>query len=256
MGRWSVSETGLNYLMEYTNGFKRSIRRSQVTKISQGATVTYASSQSPNLTLAEKNYYIQSYTSGTSTIDFTNNGGDDWDVAFKITPDTVQSTANITGYQYSVYFWNNGVSASLSAGFKTTDFTLSTSGNGAGVYDIFQVFVFDDGTFFRIERLIKVDASGNIIASINLFGSTVNSTNGLVIDITANVIQTGVNYPIQWVSFDAFPPITSNPIGNTITINATIPIVTVGVGYQIQLDSVFTNDFTGNNGSAISTIIS
>ena len=83
-----------------------------------------------------------------------------------------------------------------------------------------------------------------------------NSTNGLVIDITANVIQTGVNYPIQWVSFDAFPPITSNPIGNTITINATIPIVTVGVGYQIQLDSVFTNDFTGNNGSAISTIIS
>ena len=30
-----VSETGLNYLMEYTNGFKRSIRRSQVTKISQ-----------------------------------------------------------------------------------------------------------------------------------------------------------------------------------------------------------------------------
>ena len=144
----------------------------------------------------------------------------------------------------------------LETGLKTTDYTYNVVGNGAGVYDIFQVFVFDDGTFFRIERLIKVDASGNIIASINLFGSTVNSTNGLVIDITANVIQTGVNYPIQWVSYDVFPPITSNPIGNTITINATIPIVTVGVGYQIQLDSVFTNDFTGNNGSAISTIIS
>ena len=76
MGKWSVSETGLNYLMEYTNGFKRSIRRSQVTKTSQGAIVTYASSQSPNLTLAETIYSIQSYSfsakfSSVSSLDLT-----------------------------------------------------------------------------------------------------------------------------------------------------------------------------------------
>jgi len=76
MGKWSVSETGLNYLMEYTNGFKRSIRRSQVTKTSQGAIVTYASSQSPNLTLAETIYSIQSYSfsakfSAVSSLDLT-----------------------------------------------------------------------------------------------------------------------------------------------------------------------------------------
>ncbi len=54
MGTWSVSTSGENYIMEYSNGFKRSIRKSQVTKTSKGAIVTYASSQSPNLTLAER----------------------------------------------------------------------------------------------------------------------------------------------------------------------------------------------------------
>ena len=76
MGTWSVSTSGENYIMEYSNGFKRSIRRSQVTKTSQGAIVTYASSQSPNLTLAETIYAIQSYSfsakfSAVSSLDLT-----------------------------------------------------------------------------------------------------------------------------------------------------------------------------------------
>jgi len=76
MGTWSVSTSGENYIMEYSNGFKRSIRRSQVTKTSQGAIVTYASSQSPNLTLAETIYSIQSYSfsakfSAVSSLDLT-----------------------------------------------------------------------------------------------------------------------------------------------------------------------------------------
>lgn len=256
MGRWSVSETGLNYLMEYTNGFKRSIRRSQVTKISQGATVTYASSQSPNLTLAEKNYYIQSYTAGTSTIDFTNNGGDDWDIGFKITPDTVQSTANITGYQYGVNFWNSGVDTALSGGFKTTDFTFNTAGNGAGVYEISQLYIFDDSSTFYIYSLFKVNASGTVIAYVKMQGITVNSTSGIDINATANVSQYGVSYPLQWISFDTFPPTVFNPIGNTTTINVALPIDAIGVGCIAVLDSVFTNDITDNHGTAISLIIS
>ena len=256
MGKWSVSETGLNYLMEYTNGFKRSIRRSQVTKTSQGAIVTYASSQSPNLTLAETIYSIQSYTAGTSTIDFTNNGGDDWDIGFKITPDTVQSTANITGYQYGVDFWNGGVVTPLSDGFKTTDFTFNTAGNGSGVYELSQLYIFDDSSTFYTYSLFKVNASGTVIAYVKMQGITVNSTNGIDINATANVSQYGVSYPLQWISFDTFPPTVFNPIGNTTTINVALPIDAIGVGCMAVLDSVFTNDITDIHGMAISLIIS
>ena len=257
MGKWSVSETGLNYLMEYTNGFKRSIRRSQVTKTSQGAIVTYASSQSPNLTLAEIIYSIQSYTAGTSTIDFTNNGGDDWDIGFKITPTTPpQSTANIVGYQYNVNFWNSGVDTALSGGFKTTDFTFNTAGNGSGVYELSQLYIFDDSSTFYTYSLFKVNASGTVIAYVKMQGITVNSTSGIDINATANVSQYGVSYPLQWSSFDTYPPTVFNPIGNTTTINVALPIDAIGVGCIAVLDSVFTNDITDNHGMAISLIIS
>ena len=202
-------------------------------------------------------YSIQSYTAGTSTIDFTNNGGDDWGIGFKITPTTPpQSTANITGYQYSVSFWNSGVDTPLSGGFKTTDFTFNTAGNGAGVYRIDQTFIFDDSSFFRVDSLFKVDASGTVIAFTSTNGITVNSTNGLDINATANYTEFGVNYPLQWGSYDAFPPTIFNPIGNTTTINATLPIATVGIGFFPILDNIFTNDFTDNVGSAITLTIS
>ena len=207
-------------------------------------------------TVSKVTQYIDTFSSGTSTITFTNNGGDDWDIAFKITPDTVQSTANIVGYQYSVEHWISGVVTVLESGFKTTDYSFNTFGYGAGVYNVFQTFVFDDSSFFRINRLVKVDASGNIIASISMQGLTVNSTNGLVIDISANVVQAGVNYPIQWASFDSFPPTSLNVLGTTTTINAQLPINTIGLGYSLILDSVFTNDFTDNNGSASAITVS
>ena len=200
--------------------------------------------------------YIQSYTAGTSTIDFTNNGGDDWDIGFKITPDTVQSTANITGYQYGVDFWNGGVVTPLSDGFKTTDFTLNTVGNGSGVYELSQLYIFDDSSTFYIYSLFKVNASGTVIAYVKMQGITVNSTSGIDINATANVSQYGVSYPLQWISFDTFPPTVFNPIGNTTTINVALPIDAIGVGCIAVLDSVFTNDITDNHGMAISLIIS
>lgn len=256
MGAWTVSETGLIYEMEYTNGFKRAIRKSQIAKSNTYQGIDYSSSQNPNLVLAKILASIQSYTAGTSTIDFINNGGDDWDISFLATPTTVQSSANITGYQYSVEHWISGVVTTLESGFKTTDYTLNTSGNGAGVYNIYQTYLFDDSSFFRINKLIKVDASGNIVASVSMLGATVNSTNGLVINITANVIQVGVSYPIQFISFDAFPPSSFNVLGTTTTINAPLPIDSIGLGYQTTLGSVFTDDFTDNNGSASVVTIS
>ena len=199
---------------------------------------------------------IQSYTAGTSTIDFTNNGGDDWDIAFKITPDTVQSTANIVGYQYSITHWLGGVSTAIDSGFKTNDYSYNAVGNGAGVYQINQTYIFDNGSFFRVDSLFKVDSSGTVLAFTSTNGITVNSTNGLDINASANYTEYGVTYPLQWGSYDAFPPIVFNLIGNTTTINATVPILTVGIGFFPILDSVFRDDFPDNVGSAITLTIS
>ena len=76
MGTWSVSTSGLNYIMEYTNGFKRSIRKNQVTKSNTSLGEEYASSQSPNLVLAYINALIQNYSfsakfSAVSSLDLT-----------------------------------------------------------------------------------------------------------------------------------------------------------------------------------------
>jgi len=200
--------------------------------------------------------YINTYTAGTSTIDFTNNGGDDWNIDFKITPDTVQSTANIVGYQYKITHWLGGVNTQIDGGFKTNDYSYNAVGNGAGVYQIDQTYIFDNGSFFRVDSLFKVDSSGTVLAFTSTNGITVNSTNGLDINASANYTEYGVTYPLQWGSYDAFPVTVFNPIGNTTTINATVPILTIGIGFFPILDSVFTNDFPGGIGSAITLTIS
>ena len=202
-------------------------------------------------------YSIQSYTAGTSTIDFTNNGGDDWDIEFKITPTTPpQSTANITGYQYSVNFWNSGVDTALSGGFKTTDFTFNTAGNGSGIYEISQIYVFDDSSIFRIACLYKVNASGVVVAYVSANGVTVNSTNGLTINATAHYTEYGVSYTLFWASYDNYPPSHLYAMGNTTTINANAPLDSIGIGFFPILDSVFTSDYAGNTGSVASIVIS
>jgi len=45
-------------------------------------------------------------------------------------------------------------------------------------------------------------------------------------------------------------------LGTTTTINAPLPIDSIGLGYQTTLGSVFTDDFTDNNGSASVVTIS
>ena len=201
--------------------------------------------------------FISSFTSGTSTIDFTNNGGDDWGIGFKITPTTPpQSTANIVGYQYAVNFWNSGVDTPLSGGFKTTDFTFNTAGNGAGIYEISQTYVFDDSSIFRIACLYKVNASGVVVAYVSANGVTVNSTNGLTINATAHYTEYGVSYTLFWASYDNYPPSYIHAMGSTTTINANAPLDSIGIGFFPILDSVFTNDYAGNTGSVASIVIS
>lgn len=200
--------------------------------------------------------YINNYTAGTSTIDFTNNGGDDWDISFLATPTTVQSSANITGYAYDVNFWSSGVSTSLDGGFKTTNYTYNAVNKGAGVYQVSQTFVFDDNSIFRVASLYKVNSIGVVVAFVSTNGVSVNNTNGLIINATAHYTEYGVSYPLIWASYDNYPPSSLNVLGNTTTINANVPIDSIGIGYFPALDSVFTDDYAGNTGSVASIVIS
>ena len=76
--------------MEYTNGFKRSIRKNQVTKSNTYLGEEYASSQSPNLVLATILATIKSFSAGISPITFTPDGSNGWDLSVIANPSTVQ----------------------------------------------------------------------------------------------------------------------------------------------------------------------
>jgi hypothetical protein len=245
MANWTVTEDGLNYVMEYPNGFKRSIRKSQVTKNEKGALLEYASSQKPYQVLASNTYSITSYLALISQIGFTNNGGDDWTFDFKIVPDSVQIPAGqtIDSYDANIVFYVAGGGTSINLSTETTDFSKTTTGNGAGVYYVEQVYnVFEFGVpigSIIIQSIYKVDGAGNILAYYKGQGVTVNSTNGRNINVNA-AVQQSQSYPLQWYSYnDIFTPTligTGNPISLLLPNNCAYLIA------QPVLDLVFTND--------------
>lgn len=244
MANWTVTEDGLNYVMEYPNGFKRSIRQSQVTKNIKGTLLEYASSQTPYQVLANGELSISSYTAGTSEIGFTNNGGDDWDIDYYITPTSLQVPSGVTveSIDYAVVFWSGGTDSALDNGNSITDYTFSTNSNGAGVYDLDCVYNMSDGSTFQITKLVLVDGSGNILASVEAGGTVVNSVSGLVIDISANITQVGVTYPIIWGAGIVPLPQT----GTNVVL--TLPPTTTTLFTVLTLDSTFTNDYTAGGG--------
>lgn len=238
MGKWSVSETGLNYLMEYSNGFKRSIRRNQVTKTSQGATVTYASSQSPNLTLAEIIYSIQSYTAGLSPITFTPDGSNGWDVGIVANPATVQlpSGQSIDFVNYIIIHYVGGIETINLNGNLTTDDTINTGANGAGVYEVNLSYTLLDGSYFSVAFLFVVDATNNILHSWSNNGTHVNSVSGLTMDLSADIVD-ALNMPLTWKAFNG----TLNSVGTGKDAVITLPIGTTEIGIEVTLDAVFSD---------------
>jgi len=258
MGTWSVSTSGLNYIMEYTNGFKRSIRKNQVTKSNTYLGEEYASSQSPNLVLATILATIKSFSAGTSTIDFTNNGGDDWDIDFKIAITSPQLPSGCTAPNYDVnvhfYVAGSGTAISVTTG-ETVDKTVNASGNGAGVYHVEQIYNVVNSVplqvgIIAIQSLFKVDGSGTLLAYFKCNGITVNSVSGLNINVTADVSQSE-SYPIEWYSYDS--SFTPTLIGTGLTANLTLPTDCAYLIAQPILDSVFTVDFP-NPSTTISTV--
>jgi len=248
MANWTVTEDGLNYVMEYPNGFKRSIRQSQVTKNIKGTLLEYASSQTPYQVLANGELSISSYTAGVSQIDVTNNGGDDWSFEFFIAPISLQVPSGVTvdSIDYAVTFWSGGVDTALVSANSFTNAIFSTNSNGAGVYDLDCVYNMSDGSSFQITKLVLVDGSGNILASVEAGGTVVNSVSGLAIDISANITQVGVSYPIEWGAaisggFVLLPQTGANAV-------LTLPPTTTNLFAVLTLDSTFTNDYTAGGG--------
>ena len=171
-------------------------------------------------------YYIQPCTSGTSTIDFTNNGGDDWTVGFKIAVSDLPSGLSVVDYHYNVTLFQGGVEMPIERGLKIADYdvTSNLSGNGAGVYSLSCKYNMTDGinnSFLLIRCLIKVDNAGNVLGGIYNYGFTVNSVNGLSVSYTAHITQYIVSETVNVASIDKdtdTPTILSNSLTDTITL--------------------------------------
>lgn len=201
--------------------------------------------------------YINNYTSGTSTIDFTNNGGDDWDIDFKIAMTSPQLPSGYTApnYDANVFFYVAGGGTPINQTLETTDKTVNVAGNGAGVYHVEQIYNVVNSVplqvgIIAIQSLFKVDASGTLLAYFKCNGVTVNSVNGLYINVTADVSQSE-SYPIEWYSYDS--SFTPTLIGTGLTANLTLPTDCAYLIAQPILDSVFTVDFPTQS-TTISTV--
>ena len=200
-------------------------------------------------------YEIESYTAGTSTIDFINNGGDDWTIGLKLNPDSQQLPIgySIDSYDYFIDFWNGSGRTPLYGGTAITapTTTLNTSGNGAGTYSMQVIYNATNGIdtkTFSIWNLIEVDASGNVVDYVKMDGMTVNSVSGLTMSVTANITQSQ-SYPITWVTSPTYAEIGTG-VSPTLTLNVDADVL----GYGVTLGPEFP-DFTSAFGVESSVTI-
>lgn len=256
MGVWSVSTDGLNYIMEYSNGFKRSIRKSQVTKSNTYLGEEYASSQSPNLLLAIVTASVTGYSFGSSVIDFVSDGSNGWNVTALLEPTTftnIPDGLTVDSTHFDIEFWSGGSMTTIFDNTIVADQTENTGANGAGVYYVHVAYNFSDGTRFAIYGYYLVDATDTIIKSVVISGVTVNSITGLVMDIAASVVQTNCSVPYAWIGVkldNSFYALGSGDSG-TFTLQ---PSTTKIVFQPLLEDDTDFSDYDGD-ATAIQTII-
>ncbi len=194
-----------------------------------------------NNTVTRVTNYISSYTAGTSTIDFTNNGGDDWDVGFKIALSNMSSGWSVTSYDYVINFYQGGSVTHNESGTKTADFTSPNLSHGAGVYALSCQYNMTNGvdtSYILIGYLIKVDGSGNILGAIKNNGLIVNSVNGLNVNYTAYLIQSMVSDIVNVDSVD-FLTSTFTTLSHSLSDTVTLPLGTGGIIVYTNLDATF-----------------
>lgn len=193
---------------------------------------------------------ISGYFALKSKIDFTNNGGDDWNASFFITPQTgvpqLPVGVTVDSYNYDIVFWLAGVETHLDAGNKTADYSFNTTGNGAGVYQLRCDYVLSNGNTLGISSLILVDNAGNILKRIDNNGYTVNSVIGLDIDITIDLVLFNYSNSRLFSTFNGIIPTSVTNIGLTNTATITTNTGDIMILGTIGLDSSWTTDFAGD----------
>jgi len=210
---------------------------------------------SDNRLLAVVFALIESYTAGTPTIDFINNGGDDWTVGFKIAVNNLPSGYSVVNYDYYVTFYNAGNQTDIEDGNKTGDYNLNTSANGAGVYTLEVRYNITNGTinsFFILRHIIKVDNAGNILGAIKNNGIVVNSINGLSVDYTAYLTQIGVTETVNVDAVNATTYALTN-LSHNLSDTVTLPLGSGGIIIYTNLDATFWADLGSLLGNYIAT---
>lgn len=195
---------------------------------------------------------ISAYASGISSIDFTPTGGDNYEIVFHAVPASIQSVppATVASYQSFVSFYQSLVQTEFvndqdTNTARTTDSSYNPSGNGAGVYFMRCKYTLTSGLRFTINRLVKVDGSGNILADYQANGAHITSVNGLDITIEAEITQTGVNYPLTWAAMnEASGDVALLGTGNPVSF--TLPTFTDLILKTADMDAVFTDDYDGD----------
>jgi phosphoribosyl-AMP cyclohydrolase len=183
-------------------------------------------------------YVIQEYSAGISTITFTPDGSDGWDVGIVANPTTLQipSGETIDSVGYEIKHFVGGTNTGTISGTLTSDDTINTGALGSGTFEISLLYHISDGSEVNTLYMFQVDATDSIIDYCKINGATVNSVSGLDISVSADV-NSSVSTTVTWFSFDGG----SNFIQVGTGVNATItmplgaiyvvPVITLGSGF-------------------------
>ena len=198
-------------------------------------------------------YVIQEYSAGISTITFTPDGSNGWDVGIIAKPTTVQlpNGQSIDFVNYQIRHYIGGVETVFLNGDLTADDTINTGANGAGVYDVNLSYTLLDGSYFVVAFLFVVDATNNILHSWNNNGTHVNSVSGLVMDLSADIVD-ALSMPLTWKAYSG----TITNIGTGKDAIVTLPLGTTDIGIEVTLDSAFSDYPNPTYLSGFSVIIS
>ena len=206
----------------------------------------------PNLVLNQRGEWIplrtiSQYAALVSKIDFTNNGGDDYNIDFFIDPISSQLPTGVTivDYDYRTTIWVGGNPTDLDNGTETSDYTFNSVGNGAGVYELKCRYSLSNGGYLFTQGLVKVDGSGNILQSIFVKGLTVNSTSGLNINVTLENTQTNYTGDILFLAFNGSSTRALLNNGNNDTATVAIQAGDIYVLGTVDLDSTWA-DYAGD----------
>ena len=147
-------------------------------------------------------YSIQNYSFGESTISFVSDGSNGWNISALVYPTTFENlpdNLSVDSTHFDIEFWNTGTQTTIYDSDIVSDHTENTGANGAGVYYAAVTYNFSDGTSFVIYGYYLVNATNNVLKSVVISGATINSVTGLVMDISASVVQTNCAVPYAWI---------------------------------------------------------